>query len=627
MSCLLSSSAASVRSASSSARAEDVVAHRREGLVGAAGQPGRVGGLLQERLDPLPVVRGLDDAEGGGLTAGDGDARDRHPGAPVEVLTPHLAGVHAVDVVGTEDDDEVGALVVDEVQRLEDRVGRAGVPARAQALLRRHRGHVVAEQVRQPPRRRDVAVQAVALVLGEDGDPEDAGVDEVGQREVDQPVQAPERHGGLARSSVSGASRVPAPPASTIPRILGCAIPHLLSRPPGGTDELPSPWRTGGLRPRAATSPLARAGSHHARREARPETGPRPSVAAGTGPPSLLPVASGVRREQSLRCSAPHRTQSRGATVALAIGVDIGGTKVAAGVVDEHGAIVATSRRDTPSQDPSKIEEIIGDVVRELQAAHDVEAVGVGAAGFVDAAAPPSSSRQPGLAGRAAAGRRRGPVRAACRRGERRQRGGLGGGPVRRRAGAGLPRHPHPGHRLGGGLVVDGQLYRGRLGIAAEFGHLTVEPGGRRCGCGGRGCWERYASGRALVREAQELASISPAIASRLLELAGGRPEAITGLAVTQAAQDGDEAALEAFRVVGTWLGHGMASLAAVLDPGMFVLGGGVSAAGELVREPAARTLQERITARAYREVPGVRLAELGPEAGIVGAADLARRR
>jgi glucokinase len=351
-------------------------------------------------------------------------------------------------------------------------------------------------------------------------------------------------------------------------------------------------------------------------------------VAAGTGPPGLLPVASGVRREQSLRCSAPHRTQSRGATVALAIGVDIGGTKVAAGVVDEHGAIVATSRRDTPSQDPSKIEEIIGDVVRELQAAHDVEAVGVGAAGFVDAARS-TVIFAPNLAWRDE------PLRAAVE-----ARCGL---PVvvendanaaawaEARFGAGRGQDYLViltlGTGLGGGLVVDGQLYRGRLGIAAEFGHLTVEPGGRRCGCGGRGCWERYASGRALVREAQELASISPAIAARLLELAGGRPEAITGLAVTQAAQDGDEAALEAFRVVGTWLGHGMASLAAVLDPGMFVLGGGVSAAGELVREPAARTLQERITARAYREVPGVRLAELGPEAGIVGAADLARRR
>jgi glucokinase len=183
------------------------------------------------------------------------------------------------------------------------------------------------------------------------------------------------------------------------------------------------------------------------------------------------------------------------------------------------------------------------------------------------------------------------------------------------------------GTGLGGGLVIGGELYRGRLGIAGELGHVTVEPGGRRCGCGRRGCWERYASGRALILEAQELATVSPAIAGRMLELAGGHPEAITGLDITRAAQDGDEAALEAFRVIGTWLGQGMAALAAVLDPGMFVLGGGVSAAGELVREPAERSLHERITARPYRQVPHVRLAELGPEAGIVGAADLARHR
>jgi glucokinase len=319
---------------------------------------------------------------------------------------------------------------------------------------------------------------------------------------------------------------------------------------------------------------------------------------------------------------------ARGAIVALAIGVDIGGTKVAAGVVDEQGGIVSTARRDTPSRDPAKIEQIIADVVRELQASHQVEAVGIGAAGFVD------STRStvifaPNLAWRDE------PLRAAVE-----ARCGL---PVvvendanaaawaEARFGAGRAEKYLViltlGTGLGGGLVFDGELYRGRLGIAGELGHVTVEPGGRRCGCGGRGCWERYASGRALVAEAQELASLSPAIASRLLELAGGQPEAITGAAVTQAAQDGDEAALEAFRVVGTWLGHGMAALAAVLDPGMFVLGGGVSAAGELLREPAARTLNERITARSYREVPSVRIAEFGPEAGIVGAADLARHR
>jgi glucokinase len=319
---------------------------------------------------------------------------------------------------------------------------------------------------------------------------------------------------------------------------------------------------------------------------------------------------------------------SQGAAVALAIGVDIGGTKVAAGVVDEQGGLLATARRDTPSHDPAKIEEIIADVVRELQVSHQIEAVGIGAAGFVDAARS-TVIFAPNLAWRDE------PLRAAVE-----ERCGL---PVvvendanaaawaEARFGAGRGQKYLVmltlGTGLGGGLVIDGQLYRGRLGVAAELGHITVEPGGRRCGCGGRGCWERYASGRALVREAQEIASLSPAIASRLLDLAGGRPEAITGVAITQAARDGDEAAIEAFRVVGTWLGHGMAAMAAVLDPGMFVLGGGVSSAGELLREPAVRTLQERITARAYRDVPGVRIAELGPEAGIVGAADLARHR
>ena len=314
--------------------------------------------------------------------------------------------------------------------------------------------------------------------------------------------------------------------------------------------------------------------------------------------------------------------------MALTIGIDIGGTKVAAGAVDEQGGIVASARRDTPSHDPTKIEEIIADVVRELQATHDVEAVGIGAAGFVDASRS-TVIFAPNLAWRDEPLRKA--IEARCELPVVVENDANAAAWAEARFGAGRGQKYLVmltlGTGLGGGLVIDGQLYRGRLGVAAELGHITVEPGGRRCGCGGRGCWERYASGRALVREAQEIASLSPAIASRLLDLAGGRPEAITGLAVTEAAQDGDEGALEAFRVVGTWLGHGMAAMAAVLDPGMFVLGGGVSAAGELLREPAMRTLRERITARAYRDVPTVRIAELGPEAGIVGAADLARHR
>jgi glucokinase len=314
--------------------------------------------------------------------------------------------------------------------------------------------------------------------------------------------------------------------------------------------------------------------------------------------------------------------------VGLTIGVDIGGTKVAAGVVDEQGTILTTARRETPSHDPAKIQEIISDVVRELQAVHEVEAVGVGAAGFVDAARS-KVIFAPNLAWRDEPLKRA--LEARCGLPVVVENDANAAAWAEARFGAGRGRSYLViltlGTGLGGGLVVAGELYRGRQGIAAEFGHLKVEPGGRRCGCGGRGCWERYASGTALVHEAQEIASVAPAISSRMLELAGGLPEAITGLIVTQAAQDGDEGAIEAFRSVGTWLGHGMASLANVLDPGMFVLGGGVSAAGELVRGPAARALEERITARAYREVPQVRLAELGPEAGIVGAADLARLR
>jgi glucokinase len=310
----------------------------------------------------------------------------------------------------------------------------------------------------------------------------------------------------------------------------------------------------------------------------------------------------------------------------LTIGVDIGGTKVAAGVVDERGRIGAKARRDTPSHDPELVEDVIADVVRELASSQSVEAVGIGAAGLVD------SDRRTVLFAPNLAWRNE-PLRSAVEK-----RCGL---PVvvendanaaawaEARFGAGHGERYLVmltlGTGLGGGIVLDGQLYRGRLGIAAEIGHVIIEPHGRRCGCGNRGCWERYASGTALVREAQELATISPVVATRLLEIAGGRPEAINGLAVTQAAQDGDEAALEAFRVVGYWLGHGMSILAATLDPGVFVLGGGVSAAGELVREPAAQAFLERLTARGYRDAPEVRLAELGPEAGIVGAADLAR--
>ncbi|MFZ5850709.1 MAG: ROK family glucokinase [Actinomycetota bacterium] len=313
--------------------------------------------------------------------------------------------------------------------------------------------------------------------------------------------------------------------------------------------------------------------------------------------------------------------------MSLTIGVDIGGTKVAAGVVDEAGAILAQVKRATPSDSPAETVAVIAACVQELVAGHAVSAVGVGAAGFVDADrstvlfAPNVAWRDEPL---------RAAVEQACRLPVivENDANAAAWGEVRFGAGR--------GHRfvvvvtvgtgIGGGFVLNGELYRGRWGIGAEIGHINVVPQGRRCGCGNLGCWEQYASGRALEREARELAA-APVLGARLLELAGGQVSAISGPEITQAAREGDAAAVESFRVVGTWLGHGLADLAAALDPGLFVLGGGVSEAGELLAGPARRSFRERLTGRGHRPYAEVRLAELGAEAGLVGAADLARYR
>jgi glucokinase len=182
------------------------------------------------------------------------------------------------------------------------------------------------------------------------------------------------------------------------------------------------------------------------------------------------------------------------------------------------------------------------------------------------------------------------------------------------------------GTGIGGALLMNGHVVRGRFGIAGEFGHMQVVPGGQRCECGNRGCWEQYASGRALVTEARERAARSPTSARLLLELANGRAESITGPMVTMGAVAGDPVALESFRAVGGWLGHGMADLAAVLDPRVFIIGGGVSEAGELLVGPARTTFQAQLTGRGHRPTAMVRVAELGQDAGLIGAADLARR-
>jgi glucokinase len=313
--------------------------------------------------------------------------------------------------------------------------------------------------------------------------------------------------------------------------------------------------------------------------------------------------------------------------VTLAVGVDIGGTKVAAGVVDEQGAVLARARRLTPSRDPRAVEATIIDVVRQLRDAHDVVAVGIGAAGFVDA----DRSRvrfAPHLAWRDE------PLRDAL--------AGVLGVPVvvendanaaawsEWRFGAGRGESHLVcvtlGTGIGGGMVIDGVPQRGRYGMAGEFGHMVVVPDGRRCECGNRGCLEQYASGNVLGREARELARAGSPVTVALLERVGGNVDALVGPVVTQAAREGDPCAVELFDDVGRWLGVGLANLAAALDPGTFIIGGGVSEAGELLLGPARESFRRTLTGRGYRAEARIVAAALGPEAGLVGAADLARR-
>jgi glucokinase len=319
--------------------------------------------------------------------------------------------------------------------------------------------------------------------------------------------------------------------------------------------------------------------------------------------------------------------------VSLAIGIDIGGTKVAGGLVRTDGSVVGRARRDTPhrSTSPNVVEDTIVEVVTELldvadAAGDDVVAVGIGAAGFVarDRAtvvfAPHLSWRDEPLRDNlqrrvrvpiAVDNDANAAVWAEWRFGAARGETNV----VMVNLGTGI----------GGALMLDGKVVRGAFGIAGEFGHMQVVPGGQRCECGNKGCWEQYASGNALVREARSLMVAGSPLATDLLARAGGDPMALTGPMISDAARDGDPTATELFTEVGHWLGVGMANLAAALDPGMFVIGGGVSAAGDLLLDPARTMFRRTLTGRGYRPEARIVAASLGNDAGLIGAADLAR--
>jgi len=309
----------------------------------------------------------------------------------------------------------------------------------------------------------------------------------------------------------------------------------------------------------------------------------------------------------------------------LTCGVDVGGTKIAGAVVDIEGKVLEEHRVVSPATDTEAIEVAIADLVTELSSRHKIEAVGVGAAGYI------SASRSvvmfaPNLAWRDVDLKAELEERVDVPVVVENDANAAAWGEFRFGAGADADDLllVTVGTGVGGGIVLNGELFRGSFGAAAEIGHIRVVPGGRLCGCGNLGCLEQYGSGSALVKVAREEAH-TPAAAA-LLAAAGGDPEQIAGPMITDLAQQGDAFAREKLAEIGRWLGEGIASLAAVLDPAVVVIGGGVSEAGDLLLDPVRAAFGAQLTGRGHRPVLDIRRARLGNRAGLIGAADLARR-
>lgn len=311
--------------------------------------------------------------------------------------------------------------------------------------------------------------------------------------------------------------------------------------------------------------------------------------------------------------------------MANAIGIDIGGTKIAGGVVDDDGRILAAGRTPTPAADPDAIIDAVVDMVHSLDDG-TIGSVGIAAPGFFDANrstvyySPNIAWRNEPLQARLAA---RMPDKIVTIENDANAAGW-----AEFRFGAGREERSMVmvtiGTGVGGAIVLDDQLLKGGFGSGAELGHMRLVPDGLPCGCGARGCVEQYCSGSALLRLANQAADAGGdgAALARAREAAGG---VLNGHHVSALLEAGDPGALRCLRGLGDHLGQALASLAAILDPNVFVIGGGVAQAGDLLLDPVREAFLTHLPARGFHPEPAFSIAQLVNDAGVIGAGDLAR--
>ena len=307
------------------------------------------------------------------------------------------------------------------------------------------------------------------------------------------------------------------------------------------------------------------------------------------------------------------------------IGVDLGGTNIAAGIVDESGKIIRSASTPTLATRPyadviADMGKLVNALIAESGIAKDqFESVGVGSPGAIkngivvfannlgwyNVPLAAELNKHTGL-----------PVYAdndanvaalaeysfgACKGYQNSMTITLGTG-------------------IGSGIVINGKLYSGSHGVGAELGHMCVEVGGIPCSCGNSGCWERYGSATALIREGRE--GMARDSQSMINTLAQGDPEKVTAKTVIDAAKAGDKTACEIFDKYIEYITMGLINIVNCFDPDVIAIGGGVAGAGKFLLDAIEKSYEDHVF---YKDIPHAKIcfAEMGNDAGIIGAAML----
>lgn len=308
----------------------------------------------------------------------------------------------------------------------------------------------------------------------------------------------------------------------------------------------------------------------------------------------------------------------------LTIGIDIGGTKISAGVVDSSGNLIDSSRCSTPTEGGKELISSVINLIKEFNKKYEIKGIGISIAALISSdygtivGAPNIANLSKLNFVNEIKEEFELPIiiendANAAMWAEFKFGNAKGLNPVM---------FFIIGTGVGGGLVIDGKLFKGANGIGAEFGHMCVVPNGLLCGCGSKGCIEQYASGGALIRYANEALLANPDKSEEVLSFGEGK---LSGTALTKAAKAGNELALAAFSKQADWLGLACASYSLIIDPQAIIIGGGVVDAGELFLAPVRAAMRKYMPFAESHVPPKIIAAKFGNDAGLIGAADLVR--